>query len=111
MQKMMKPVVIVMIMGMERGIEPFIAPWGPFETKDGWIALIVPTERDWSRFCEAMGRSDLVGMEGETDSGPVRAKNMRARPSSEFSGVKWLSLEKAKDMRVGRKAEWLIKRR
>ncbi len=41
----------------------------------------------------------------------VRAKNMRARPSSEFSGVKWLSLEKAKDMRVGRKAEWLIKRR
>jgi CoA:oxalate CoA-transferase len=62
---------------LERGIEPFIAPWGPFETKDGWIALIVPTERDWSRFCEAMGRSDLVGMEGETDSGPARAKNMR----------------------------------
>jgi crotonobetainyl-CoA:carnitine CoA-transferase CaiB-like acyl-CoA transferase len=62
---------------LERGIEPFIAPWGPFETKDGWIALIVPTERDWSRFCEAMGRPDLVGMEGETDSGPARAANMR----------------------------------
>jgi len=62
---------------LERGIEPFIAPWGPFATKDGWIALIVATERDWSRFCEAMGRPDLVGMEGETDSGPGRAKNMR----------------------------------
>lgn len=62
---------------LQRGVEPFIAPWGPFETKDGWIALIVPTERDWSRFCEAIGRPDLVGMEGETDSGPARAKSMR----------------------------------
>jgi crotonobetainyl-CoA:carnitine CoA-transferase CaiB-like acyl-CoA transferase len=62
---------------LERGIEPFIAPWGPFQTKDGWIAMIVPTERDWSRFCTAMERTDLVGMEGETDSGPARAKNMR----------------------------------
>jgi crotonobetainyl-CoA:carnitine CoA-transferase CaiB-like acyl-CoA transferase len=62
---------------LERGVEPFIAPWGPFATKDGWIALIVATERDWSRFCEAMRRPDLVGMEGETDSGPARAKNMR----------------------------------
>lgn len=62
---------------LERGVEPFIAPWGPFQTQDGWIALIVPTERDWSRFCEAMERPDLVGMEGKTDSGPARAKNMR----------------------------------
>jgi CoA:oxalate CoA-transferase len=62
---------------LERGIEPFIAPWGPFQTRDGWIALIVPTERDWSRFCEAIGRPDLVGMKGETDSGPARARNMR----------------------------------
>ena len=62
---------------LERGIEPFIAPWGPFQTQDGWIALIVPTERDWSRFCEAVGRPDLVGMAGETDSGPARARNMR----------------------------------
>ncbi len=63
---------------LERGIEPYIAPWGPFQTQDGWIALIVPTERDWSRFCEAIGRPDLVGLKGETDSGPARAKNMRA---------------------------------
>jgi CoA:oxalate CoA-transferase len=62
---------------LARGVEPFIAPWGPFQTKDGWIALIVPTERDWSRFCEAMGRPDLVGVKGETDSGPARARNMR----------------------------------
>jgi len=63
---------------LERGVEPFIAPWGPFETQDGWIGLIVPTERDWSRFCQAIGRPDLVGKEGETDSGPARARNMQA---------------------------------
>nr|MBC8252693.1 CoA transferase [Ardenticatenia bacterium] len=63
---------------LERGIEPFIAPWGPFKTQDGWIALIVPTERDWSRFCQAIGQPDLVGKEGETDSGPARARNMQA---------------------------------
>ena len=62
---------------LKRGIEPYIAPWGPFQTKDGWIALIVPTERDWARLCEAMERPDLVGMEGETDSGPARAENMQ----------------------------------
>lgn len=62
---------------LERGIEPFIAPWGPFQTQDGWIAIVVPTERDWSRFCEAMGRPDLASVAGETDSGPARAKNMR----------------------------------
>jgi CoA:oxalate CoA-transferase len=62
---------------LERGVEPFIAPWGPFQTQDGWIALIVPTERDWARFCDAMGRPDLVGVKGETDSGPARARTMR----------------------------------
>lgn len=65
---------------LERGVEPFIAPWGPFQTQDGWVALVVPTERDWSRFCEAMGRPDLVGVAGETDSGPARAKNMHSGP-------------------------------
>jgi crotonobetainyl-CoA:carnitine CoA-transferase CaiB-like acyl-CoA transferase len=62
---------------LERGIEPFIAPWGPFQTQDGWIAIVVPTERDWARFCEAMGRPELAAVAGETDSGPARAKNMR----------------------------------
>ncbi len=63
---------------LERGVESFIAPWGPFRTRDGWVALVVPTERDWSRFCEAMERPDLVGVAGETDSGPARARNMRS---------------------------------
>lgn len=60
---------------LERGRERYMAPWGPFECKDGWVALIVATERDWARFCEAIERPDLVGKEG-ANSGPARAENM-----------------------------------
>jgi crotonobetainyl-CoA:carnitine CoA-transferase CaiB-like acyl-CoA transferase len=60
---------------LERGREPYMAPWGPFECSDGWVALIVATERDWGRFCEAIGRPDLEDREGAT-SGPERAQNM-----------------------------------
>jgi len=60
---------------LQRGVEPYMAPWGPFETSDGWLALIVATDRDWSKFCDAMERPDLVGIES-TSSGPARAANM-----------------------------------
>lgn len=60
---------------LERGREPYMAPWGPFQCQDGWIAVIVATEGDWAKFCQAMGRPDLVGYEGAT-SGPERARNM-----------------------------------
>jgi len=60
---------------LERGRELYMAPWGPFECSDGWVALIVATERDWGRFCEAIGRPDLDGHEGAR-SGPERAHNM-----------------------------------
>src|SRR3989449_1464666 len=60
---------------LERGRELFMAPWGPFECQDGWIGLIVATEGDWAKFCQAIERPDLVGREGAT-SGPDRAKSM-----------------------------------
>ncbi len=60
---------------LERGKERYMAPWGPFECSDGWVALIVATERDWGRFCEAIERPDLVDVEG-TRSGPERAASM-----------------------------------
>ena len=37
----------------------------------------------------------------------MRAKNTKAKVSSEFSGFKWLTMEKAKTMKLGRKAEWV----
>ncbi len=61
---------------LQRGRELYMAPWGPFACSDGWVALIVATERDWGRFCDAIGRPDLVGVEGVTTSGPERARNM-----------------------------------
>lgn len=79
---------------LERGHEPFMAPWGPFQTADGWVALLVVTQREWVKFCEAIGRPDLADTEG-TRSGPERASNMsgwlgnvirewmRARPTGE----------------------------
>ena len=60
---------------LSRGRELYMAPWGPFECKDGFVGLIVATERDWGKFCEAIGRPDLDGHEGAT-SGPERAGNM-----------------------------------
>ncbi len=60
---------------LERGREPYMAPWGPFQCSDGWVAIVVATERDWARFCEAIGRPDLVGAEGAR-SGPERAASM-----------------------------------
>ncbi len=60
---------------LSRGREPYMAPWGPFECKDGYVGLIVATERDWGKFCEAIGQPDLAGHEGTT-SGPERAANM-----------------------------------
>ena len=60
---------------LERGRERFMAPWGPFQCKDGYVGIIVATEGDWAKFCAAIERADLVGREGAT-SGPERAKNM-----------------------------------
>ncbi len=60
---------------LERGREPYMAPWGPFECNDGWVALIVATERDWGRFCDAIDRPDLTDHEG-AGSGPQRAQSM-----------------------------------
>jgi crotonobetainyl-CoA:carnitine CoA-transferase CaiB-like acyl-CoA transferase len=60
---------------IERGRESYMAPWGPFQCKDGWIGLIVATESDWAKFCRAIERDDLIGREGAT-SGPERALNM-----------------------------------
>ncbi|MBI3939219.1 MAG: CoA transferase [Acidobacteria bacterium] len=60
---------------LQRGKEEYIAPWGPFRAKDGYVALIIATERDWAKFCETIGRTDLIG-DPRCQSGPTRAKNM-----------------------------------
>lgn len=36
------------------------APVGALRTSDGYVACIVPTDEMWRRFCDAVGRPDLV---------------------------------------------------
>ncbi|HYC82760.1 MAG TPA: CoA transferase [Solirubrobacterales bacterium] len=39
---------------LQRGEANLAAPWGPFKTSDGFVALIVPTDEMWRRACEVM---------------------------------------------------------
>ncbi|MBI5969219.1 MAG: CoA transferase [Deltaproteobacteria bacterium] len=50
------------------------APQCSFKTKDGYVALIVPTEEMWARFCRAIDREDLI-KHPLLSSGPLRGKN------------------------------------
>jgi crotonobetainyl-CoA:carnitine CoA-transferase CaiB-like acyl-CoA transferase len=43
----------------ERGIDRY-APVGPLRARDGYVALILPTEEMWWRFCQAINRADLL---------------------------------------------------
>lgn len=58
-----------------RGPDKLIAPWGPFQCADGYVALIVPTESMWKKFCNGIGHPELLE-NPEIQSGPGRAKQM-----------------------------------
>jgi len=50
------------------------APLCAFKTKDGYVALMIPTEEMWARFCRALGREDLI-RHPQLSSGPLRGKH------------------------------------
>jgi CoA:oxalate CoA-transferase len=60
---------------LQRGREPFMSPWGAFQCQDGYVGMVIAAEGDWAKFCKAIDRPDLVGIEG-TSSGPERAQSM-----------------------------------
>lgn len=49
-------------------------PRGAFQTNDGYIAVNVPDNRIWKRWCELMQRTDLVD-DPRSDSGTTRSLN------------------------------------
>jgi formyl-CoA transferase len=53
------------------------APQCAFRTKDGYVALIVPTEDMWVRFCRAIEREDLI-RHPLCSSGVLRGKNFNS---------------------------------
>ncbi len=62
----------------KRGPDKIFCPWGGFKCKDGYVALIVPMESMWKKFCAAIGREDLCDKEKnpELQSGPGRASHL-----------------------------------
>ena len=72
---------------VSRGPDKNMAPWGPFKAKDGYVALIVPTEKMWGRLCKAIGREDFTENEN-FNSGPKRAEH---RDEWEPALVEWMA--------------------
>ncbi len=79
---------------VSRGPDKNMAPWGPFKAKDGYVALIVPTENMWHRLCNAMDRKDLMGNE-KFNSGPKRAQY---RDEWEPALIEWLADKTKKEV-------------
>jgi CoA:oxalate CoA-transferase len=56
-----------------RGVERYIAPWGPFKCQDGYVAVICAIEVDWKKFCQAIGHPELLD-DPDIQSGPGRCE-------------------------------------
>lgn len=55
---------------------PNIVPYQTFKASDGWIVVAVGNDRQWARFCRAVGRVDLLGDERwVTNDGRVRNRD------------------------------------
>ena len=69
-------VTLYSVAGQEqkRGVPTLFFPRGAYQTKDGYLAVHVPDNIIWKRFCEVMERSDLIDDERSATS-PARAQN------------------------------------
>jgi len=73
---------------------PNIVPYETFETADGEIAVAVGSERQWPRFCAALGLDPLATdprfatngarVEHRVELRPMLAERFRARPSADW---------------------------
>ncbi len=85
---------------------PNIVPYETFATADGWIALAVGSERQWSRFCEALGAPELTDDPRFVTNGARVANREALRPvvaarfASEGSAT-WLERLAAADVPAG----------
>ena len=70
-----------------RGVERFIAPWGPYACKDGYVALICAIEADWKKFCHAICHPELLDLP-DIQSGPGRCEH---RNQWEPAAAAWFS--------------------
>jgi crotonobetainyl-CoA:carnitine CoA-transferase CaiB-like acyl-CoA transferase len=85
---------------------PNIVPYETFATSDGEIAIAVGSERQWPRFCEALGLWELAADPRFASNGdrvaqrdslrPILAERLASRPSAE-----WLTALEAAEIPSG----------
>jgi crotonobetainyl-CoA:carnitine CoA-transferase CaiB-like acyl-CoA transferase len=76
---------------------PNIVPYETFATADGELAVAVGSERQWPRFCEALGLPELAGdprfatnggrVEGRAELRPVLARRFAERPTAAWGAA------------------------
>jgi formyl-CoA transferase len=69
-------VTLFSVAGQEqkRGVPTVFYPRGAYETQDGYLAVHVPDNIIWKRFCEIIRRPDLI-KDKRSATSPARAKN------------------------------------
>lgn len=92
--------------GRRGNAHPNIVPYEMFETADGEIALAVGSERQWRRFCEALGLAALATdarfatngdrVEHRAELRPILADRLRGRPTAD-----WLTALDAAEIPAG----------
>jgi crotonobetainyl-CoA:carnitine CoA-transferase CaiB-like acyl-CoA transferase len=92
--------------GRRGNAHPNIVPYETFTTADGEIAVAVGSERQWPRFCEAIGAPELAmdprfatngdRVEHRDELQPLLAERIAQRPSAE-----WLRALEAADVPCG----------
>jgi formyl-CoA transferase len=85
---------------------PNIVPYQTFKAKDGWLVLAVGNDRQWARFCRAVGRPDLMsGERWATNEARVRNRNTLVPILEELFASKsveaWLMLLKEAEVPAG----------
>ncbi|HUP28118.1 MAG TPA: CoA transferase [Chloroflexia bacterium] len=85
---------------------PNIVPYQAFQTSDGWMVVAVGNDRQWGRFCTAIGRPDLAGdplystnalrIEHRDLLVPILEELFRELPSA-----RWLTLLRENDIPSG----------
>jgi crotonobetainyl-CoA:carnitine CoA-transferase CaiB-like acyl-CoA transferase len=58
----------------KRGKLPVSAPYGAYKAKDDYFVIGVAGEHMWQRFCQAIGREDLISWP-ELEDGATRSRN------------------------------------
>ncbi len=65
-----------------------IAPYGPFNTKDGTVFFGIQNEREWAKFCEVVLQDQSVATDARFNAGAIRVQNrpaLHARIDEVFS--------------------------